>query len=34
MEAVNAIVAPAYQFTKDSYRLIQKCTKPDKKGFF
>jgi preprotein translocase subunit Sss1 len=27
-----ALVTPAKQFAVDSYRLLQKCTKPDAKG--
>jgi len=33
MEAANAVLAPAFQFAKDSYRLMKKCTKPDRKEF-
>ena len=36
MDAVFSVVdpAPIQQFAKDSYRLIQSCTKPDRKGRF
>lgn len=33
MDHVNQYVEPAKQFMKDSYRLVQKCTKPDRKEF-
>ena len=32
MDQVNKYVEPAKQFMKDSYRLVKKCTKPDRKG--
>lgn len=32
MDQVNKYVEPGKQFFKDSYRLVQKCTKPDRKG--
>lgn len=32
MDAANQVLVPAYQFAKDSYRLVKKCTKPDRKG--
>ncbi|GAB6031867.1 Protein transport protein Sec61 subunit gamma [Chamberlinius hualienensis] len=33
MDQVAAFVRPAKQFTKDSVRLVKKCTKPDRKEF-
>jgi protein translocase SEC61 complex gamma subunit len=34
MSDVNELVfKPLYQFGVDSYRLVQKCTKPDRKEF-
>jgi len=33
MEGANAIVSPLFQFGKDSYRLVKRCTKPDRKEF-
>jgi protein transport protein SEC61 subunit gamma and related proteins len=32
MDQINKYVEPGKQFFKDSYRLVQKCTKPDRKG--
>jgi hypothetical protein len=32
MDQVVKFVEPAKQFFKDSYRLVKKCTKPDRKG--
>jgi protein transport protein SEC61 subunit gamma-like protein len=32
MDQINSYIEPAKQFAKDSYRLVQKCTKPDRKG--
>lgn len=32
MDQVNKYVEPAQKFFKDSYHLIRKCTKPDRKG--
>ena len=32
MDQVNKFVEPGKQFFKDSYRLVKKCTKPDRKG--
>ena len=34
MDQVVKFVEPAKQFFKDSYRLVKKCTKPDRKGIF
>jgi preprotein translocase subunit Sss1 len=34
MDQVVKFVEPAKQFFKDSYRLVKKCTKPDRKGKF
>lgn len=33
MDAINYAVKPLKEFAKDSIRLINKCSKPDKKGF-
>ncbi|CAF0884474.1 unnamed protein product [Brachionus calyciflorus] len=33
MDQVNKLVEPGKQFFKDSYRLVKKCTKPDRKEF-
>merc|ERR1712055_903017 len=33
MDQVMQFIEPAKQFTKDSVRLVKKCTKPDRKEF-
>merc|ERR1711963_78016 len=33
MDQVMQFIEPAKQFTKDSIRLVKKCTKPDRKEF-
>jgi len=33
MDQINKFVEPGKQFFKDSYRLVKKCTKPDRKEF-
>ncbi len=33
MDQVVGFVDPAKQFFKDSYRLVKRCTKPDRKEF-
>ena len=33
MDQINQYVEPAEKFFKDSYRLVKKCTKPDRKEF-
>lgn len=33
MDQLMQIVEPAKSFTKDSIRLVKKCTKPDRKEF-
>lgn len=33
MDQVMTIMRPAQQFTKDSMRLLKRCTKPDRKEF-
>uniref|UniRef100_A0A914NIM9 Candidate secreted effector n=1 Tax=Meloidogyne incognita TaxID=6306 RepID=A0A914NIM9_MELIC len=33
-EHVQAVIDPGKKFAKDSIRLVKKCTKPDRKGFF
>ncbi len=32
MDIVDQVVTPLNEFRKDSWRLINKCTKPDRKG--
>ena len=32
MDQVTQFVEPAKAFTKDSLRLVKRCTKPDRKG--
>ena len=32
MDQITAVLEPAKQFTKDSIRLVKRCTKPDRKG--
>jgi preprotein translocase subunit Sss1 len=31
-EQINEATAPLLKFGKDSYRFVQKCSKPDRKG--
>ncbi|CAH1241423.1 SEC61G [Branchiostoma lanceolatum] len=33
MDQLVQFVEPARQFAKDSYRLVKRCTKPDRKEF-
>lgn len=33
MDQVMQLIDPAKQFSKDSVRLIKRCTKPDRKEF-
>lgn len=33
MDQINVFTEPAYQFAKDSVRLVKRCTKPDKREF-
>ncbi|KAI3386299.1 hypothetical protein SNEBB_007640 [Seison nebaliae] len=33
MDQIIGYIEPAKQFTKDSYRLVRKCTKPDRREF-
>eukprot|EP00727_Mastigamoeba_balamuthi_P012640 m51a1_g8 putative C-tail anchored protein, SecE/Sec61gamma subunit (69) ;mRNA; f:31980-32356 len=33
MEAVESVVTPLKEFAKDSIRLVNRCTKPDRKEF-
>ncbi|CAF4740408.1 unnamed protein product [Rotaria sp. Silwood1] len=33
MDQVQQFTEPCKQFIKDSYRLIKKCTKPDRKEY-
>ena len=32
MDQIISFVEPAKKFTKDSIRLVKRCTKPDRKG--
>ena len=32
MDQIQQITEPCKQFMKDSFRLVKKCTKPDRKG--
>jgi len=32
MDALQTTLDPAYQFAKDSYRFVKRCTKPDRRG--
>jgi len=34
MDQVMSVVEPLKQFSKDSIRLVKRCTKPDRKGKF
>lgn len=34
MDQIISFVEPAKKFTKDSIRLVRRCTKPDRKGLF
>lgn len=33
MDQVNLHLDPVRQFAKDSYRLVKRCTKPDRKEY-
>uniref|UniRef100_A0A5S6QUV0 Protein transport protein Sec61 subunit gamma n=1 Tax=Trichuris muris TaxID=70415 RepID=A0A5S6QUV0_TRIMR len=33
MDQVVAVVNPGRQFLKDSFRLVKRCTKPDRKEY-
>lgn len=33
MEQLAVFIEPGKQFAKDSFRLVKRCTKPDKKEF-
>eukprot|EP00898_Chlorokybus_atmophyticus_P000292 jgi/Chlat1/1263/Chrsp115S00759 len=33
MEAADVVIKPVKSFAKDSYRLVKRCTKPDRKEF-
>ncbi|CAD6196403.1 unnamed protein product [Caenorhabditis auriculariae] len=33
MDQFQALIEPARQFSKDSYRLVKRCTKPDRKEY-
>ncbi|EFP08916.1 CRE-EMO-1 protein [Caenorhabditis remanei] len=33
MDQFQAMIEPARQFSKDSYRLVKRCTKPDRKEY-
>ena len=32
MDVMDIAVKPVKEFAKDSYRLVKRCTKPDRKG--
>jgi hypothetical protein len=32
MEVVDYVLVPTRKFAKDSFHLVKRCTKPDKKG--
>ena len=32
MDQIQQFTEPCKQFMKDSFRLVKKCTKPDRKG--
>lgn len=32
MDQIKKFVEPSRKFTKDSIRLVKRCTKPDRKG--
>ena len=32
MDQIKKLTEPSRQFTKDSIRLVKRCTKPDRKG--
>ena len=32
MDVADLVVRPVKEFAKDSYRLVKRCTKPDRKG--
>ncbi|KAJ4792036.1 Protein transport protein Sec61 subunit gamma [Rhynchospora pubera] len=34
MDAIDSVVDPLREFAKDSIRLVKRCHKPDRKGFF
>lgn len=34
MDAIDSVVDPLRDFAKDSVRLVKRCHKPDRKGFF
>lgn len=33
MDQLNLFIEPARQFSKDSIRLVKRCTKPDRREF-
>jgi len=33
MDQIIAVVEPGKQFMKDSFRLVKRCTKPDRKEY-
>jgi len=33
MDIANQVIVPLTEFGKDSYRLVKKCTKPDRREF-
>jgi protein transport protein SEC61 subunit gamma-like protein len=34
MDQIKKFIEPGKQFTKDSIRLVKRCTKPDRKGIY
>jgi len=34
MDAIDSVVDPLRDFAKDSIRLVKRCHKPDRKGYF
>lgn len=32
MDALDSVFEPLREFSKDSYRLVKRCHKPDRKG--
>ncbi|KAJ4754974.1 Protein transport protein Sec61 subunit gamma [Rhynchospora pubera] len=34
MDAIDSVADPLREFAKDSIRLVKRCHKPDRKGFF
>ncbi len=34
MDAIDSVVDPLREFSKDSIRLVKRCHKPDRKGIY